>query len=149
MSGGKASGRTMKDNPSSPPSSSTPPSFPSSLVVARPVLSPLQSALVRRLGQQSQNIRSMCLKDASAGKQTLCKIANNSWVINPVLKTLLLGTVCPSSPLRHLRVSMKLHNLIFESISSATCTTRGVLGSRDPCLQLQKTNKAPGVLPRV
>jgi hypothetical protein len=113
MSGGKASGRTMKDNPSSPPSSTDPPSF----TVA------LQSAIVKRLGQQSQNIRAMRLKDASAGKQTLCKIANDSWAINPVLKTLLLGTACPSSPLRHLRVSMKLHNLIFESISSATCTT--------------------------
>ena len=34
-----------------------------------------------------------------------------TWAINPVLKTLLMGTTCPSSPLRHLSVRMKLQNI--------------------------------------
>ncbi len=60
--------------------------------------------------------RSMRLKGTSAGVQppegTSQKGKKGSaWAINPVLKTLLLGTACPSSPLRHLSVRMKLQNI--------------------------------------
>ena len=67
--------------------------------------------------------RSMRLKGTSAGVQppegtsqkgkkgSDRKIENGPWAINPVLKTLLLGTACPSSPLRHLSVRMKLQNI--------------------------------------
>ena len=74
--------------------------------------------------------RSMRLKDTSAGMQppegtsqkgkkgSDHKIENDAWAINPVLKTLLLGTACLSSPLRHLSVRMELEISTFDSSSS-------------------------------
>ena len=64
--------------------------------------------------------RSMRLKGTSAGVQppegtskkgSDRKLEKSAWAINPVLKTLLLGTSCPLSPLRHLSVRMKLQNI--------------------------------------